>query len=99
MEIYLQQQLVARNGAVYKSQILRKNLVEQETAQRGAYISGDYASVRHRLCAAHGNSRLQLDIAVLVCQNRLVYVLKEASLSLDTRSFLCQVIDTQDHIL
>ena len=40
MEIYFQLHFVFRNASVYKAQILRQDLVEQETSQCGLYRTG-----------------------------------------------------------
>ena len=42
---------------------------------------------------------LECDDLVLICKNCLVDTLEELALTLVSRSLLCQVVDTKDHIL
>ena len=53
VEVDLKLQLVALHLAVYKAQILRDDLVEQEASQCGLHDSCLHGSVRHGLCHAH----------------------------------------------
>ena len=54
-EINLQQKGIFRIASVYKAQILRQNLVKQESSQCGMHISCDRSSVCQFLCAAHND--------------------------------------------
>jgi len=49
--------------------------------------------------ATYNDLGLECDDLVLICKNCLVDTLKELALTLVSRSFLCQVVDTKDHIL
>ena len=94
MEIYLQLQLIARNAAIHKAQILGQDLVEDETAHGGLDDIGQLCSVRQLLAHAHLNAGLKLDDAILVSENRFVYILKGLALSDAARALLGQVVDT-----
>ena len=99
MEINFQKQFVTRNTSVYKSQILWQDLVEQESTQSGFYCSFQDFSCRQSFFTANVNSCLQCQVSVFVSQDSFVQALVVSAFSLASRSFLCQVINTQDHIL
>ena len=99
VEINLQYQLIARNSTIYKAQILRQNLVEEETAQRGLYDTGHLSSVSQGSGYADLDSGLQTDDFILISQDGFVQVLEELAFAFTSRTLLGQVIDTKDHIL
>ena len=98
-EVHLRKQFIARHGPVYISQILGQDLIEQEPSQRGADVSRNGLSVCIGSLAAHGNPGLQGNIAILICQNRFVYIFIEGAFAPGSRTFLSQIINTQNHIL
>ena len=63
------------------------------------HVACESASIRHYFATADKNLGLQSNYLVLICQNCLIYALKELSFSLVSRSFLCQIVNTKDHIL
>ena len=99
MEIYFKLHFIFRNASVYKSQILRQDLIKQETSQCRLYRSGHAGTIRHCLYHTHFDSGLQCQCFVFISKNCFVYALEEFSFSDCTRSFLCQVVNTQNHIL
>ena len=99
VEIHFQHQLISLLGSVHKSQILRQDLIEQEPAQRGLHILPTALFRPAWSCCSAHDSGLQCNISVFIGQNRLIQVLEPGSLSLASRSFLGQVVDTQHHIL
>ena len=98
-EVNLKKKFISRNASVNKSKILRQDLIEQETSQCRLYIACESTSIRHYLAAADKNLGLQSNYLVLICQNCLVYTLEELAFSLVSRSFLCQIVNTKNHIL
>ena len=99
MEIYFQLHFVFRNASVYKAQILRQDLVEQETSQCRLYRTGLCCTVRHGLCHTHFDSGLQSQCFVFISKDCFVHALEVLAFSDRTRSFLCQVVNTKNHIL
>ena len=98
VEIHLQLQLVLRDTAVYKAQILRQDLVENKSSQRRLDHARLIRAV-HILRHADFNLTLQRDNAVFISKNCLIYALEELALALRARSLLREVVDTKDHIL
>ena len=98
-EINLKRKLVTRNRTVYVSQILRQNLIEEESSECGAYVLLHYSTIFHLFFAADGNLGLQGNVSVLVCQDGFVHIAEEASFALLARTLLCQIVDTKNHIL
>ena len=92
-------QLVSRNGTIDKSQILRYHLVKQEPAKRRFYKSAEFSSVRHLLCNADADPALKRNILVLVGQNGFIQILEDHSLPDRAGAFLCQIVDSKNHIL
>ena len=56
VEINLQLQGIFRNASVHKAQILRKDFIENKTAQRRFYDIRHFSAVRHLLCNFNFNS-------------------------------------------
>ena len=98
-EVNLKKQFVSRYASVYKSKVLWKDLVEQETSQCGMNITADDSAIRHCLMCADNDLGLKCDDFVLVCKDCLVDTLEELAFTLVSRSLLSQVVDTKDHIL
>ena len=48
MEVNLKRKLIAFHFSVYKSQILRDNLVKEQTSQSSVYYPRLHCTVRHR---------------------------------------------------
>ena len=99
VEVNLQLQLIALDASVHKAQILRDDLVKDKASHRGLYHSSLNGSVRHLLLHSYFYLGVQRYFLVLIGKNGLVYVLEGHALSLYARSFLCQVVDTENHIL
>ena len=59
VEIHFQFQQIFRLTAIYKSQILRQNLIENETSQSGFHIPAYYLAIRRRALYARRNSGMQ----------------------------------------
>ncbi len=98
-EIHFQRQLVAGDGAVHKAKVLIQNLIEEEAAERGVDIRADGVSVRILSFAADRYKRVKIQFTVLISQNGFVHVAVGRTLALRTRTDLCQIINTQNHIL
>ena len=98
-EINLRFQLVTRNGTIYKSKILRKNLIEQETSQCRLFSTCQNSSVRHSLGYTNFDTALKGDYFILISQNCFINALEEFAFSACSRSLLSQIVDTKDHIL
>ena len=99
MEIHFQLQKVLRIASVHISQILRQDLIKEESAEGGLHIAGYFLTVSRLLRHSDRDSGMKGTYFILIGKNRLVHVLKELSFSLCTGSLLCQIIDTQHHIL
>ena len=99
VEINFQYQLIARNRTVYEAQILRQNLVKEETAQGRFYDTGHLGSVSQGSGYADLDSGLQTDDFILISQDGFVQVLEELAFAFASRTLLGQIIDTKDHIL
>ena len=99
MEINLEEKLIAFHLSVYKSKILRDDLIKEKTSQRRVDRTCLDSSVRHRLGNAHLDLRMKRDISVLISKDRFAHALEGHSLSLCSRSDLSQIVDTEDHIL
>ena len=98
-EINFKSKLVTRNRTVYVSQILRQNLIEEESSECGAYVLLHYSTIFHLFFAADGNLGLQGNVSVFICQDSFIHIAEEASLALLARTLLGQIIDTKNHIL
>ncbi len=98
-EIYLKDKFISRNASVNKSKILRKDLIKEETSQCGMYITGDHCTIRHLFATTYSNLGLQLDCFILISKDCFVYTLEVFVFANASRSFLCQVVNTKDHIL
>ena len=99
MEVYFQLQEVLGITSVYKSQILRQNLIEDETSQCRLYRSGDRLTCCIYLAHADMNAGMQCQRLVLICQNCFVYALEILTFADRTGSLLGQIVDTKYHIL
>ena len=99
MEIHFQFQHIFRVASVHISQILRQDLIEKESAQGRLYIAGHNFSVSGLFGHSHRNPGVQCTNLIFIGENRLVHILKELAFAQSTGSFLCQVVDSQHHIL
>ncbi len=99
MEIHFRLQQILRVASVHIAQILRQNLIEEESTKRGLHIAGHLFPVCVRLFHPDGNSGMKGTCLILVGENRLVYILKELALSKGAGSLLRQIIDAEHHIL
>ena len=106
MEINLQLQEIVRIGTVYKSKILRKNLVEDETSECGLDHTGLDLAIGILTETTDLDPCMKRDLIVLIGDDRLVHILEILAfarlrcLITDTGStLLCQIVDTEDHIL
>ena len=99
VEVYFQQQLAAFGLAVYKPQILRDNLVKQQSSKCCIDHSCLLTSVRHGLLYADLNSGVQGNIFIFIGQDGFAHAPEEHALALCSRSFLGQIVDTKHHIL
>ncbi len=99
MEIHFGKKEVFRPASVNISQILGKNLVKEETAQRGFHNTGYLFS----LCVLFGYPHLDAGMkgtgSVLVSKNRLVYALVILALAYSPFSFLGHIVNAKHHIL
>ena len=72
---------------------------EQETSKGRFYSTGHYAAVRHIFADAYFNTALKFNNSILICKNCFIYTLEVLTFTNCARSLLCQVVDTQYHIL
>ena len=98
-EINFQLECIFRILAVYEPEILRDDLVEQETSQCTGNIAGDRLAVLERLLHTDRDPGLQRNVLVFIGKDRLIQACKMHSLALHARTLLRQVINTEDHIL
>ena len=99
MEVNFQFQLVLFLGTVYEAQILRDDLVEDETSNGRLDDTSLRCAIRHRAGYSYFDTGMQGNNLVLVCKNRLVDALECHALALGARTFLGQIVDTEYHIL
>ncbi len=97
--IHFQFQQVFRFAPVYKAQILRNDLIEQETSQCGFHDTGNLLPFRVFLCHSHLDAGMQRTFAVLIGKDRFIDISVGISLTNGARPLLCQIIDAQYHIL
>ena len=90
---------VFRLGAIHESDILRNDLIKQKTSKCRFYYSCFNCSICSLFIHSDMNSGLQSNISIFICQNSFINILEEFSFSLCPRSLLCQIINTQNHIL
>ena len=76
MEVNLELHGIFRNGTIYKAQILRQNLIEDETSEGRLNSSLLNASVSHLLLHTDFDSGLEGQDLVLICENCLVDALE-----------------------
>src|SRR5699024_2723709 len=77
MEINFKKEFISFYFSVNKSEILRNDLVEQESSERRIDRSCLHCSVRHCLGHTHLDLGMQCDVSVLICKDRLADALKE----------------------
>ena len=94
VEVYLQLQEILGIASIHKSQILRKNFIENKTSQCRLYIAGNYLSTLISLRNTHCNSGMQGTGLILISKNCFVYTLEELSFAYSTGSLLGQVVNT-----
>ena len=99
MEVNLRKKEILFLASVNISKILRKDLVEQETSQCGLHSSADFFTGCILLGHSYLNSGVKSTYTILISQNGFVYALEELALTDRAGSLLCQVINTQYHIL
>ena len=98
-EINFQKKFITRNASVYESKILRKDFIKQETSKCRLYNTSHFCSIRHCLCDTNLNSGLKSNNLIFISKNCFINALEELTFSRISRSLLCQVVDTKDHIL
>ncbi len=98
-EINLRQKEIFRLGAIHKAKILREDLIEHQTAQSCLNRAGYHISVRVLLGKTHVDDGMQRDVMILIGQNRLVHRGEAHALTDVSGSLLCNIVDTQNHVL
>ena len=93
MEVNFQFQLVLFLGTVYEAQILRDDLVEDETSNGRLDDTSLRCAIRHRAGYSYFDTGMQGNNLVLVD------ALECHALALGARTFLGQIVDTEYHIL
>ena len=99
VKIHFQLQEFFRIAPIHVSQILRKNFVEDETSESGFHDAGHFFSLGVDLCHAHLDPGMQGTGFILISQNRFVDVFERLAFALRSGPFLCQVINSQHHVL
>ena len=102
-EVNLRKNLVARNRTIHEAEILRDDLIENQTADGGIHNALDNllcAILRlYDLADSALDQGVHRDVAILLCEDRLVDALEEHTLVRLTRTRLCNIVDTEYHIL
>ena len=102
-EVNLRKNLVARNRTIHETEILRDDLIENQTADGGIYNTLDdllCAILRlYNLADSALDQGVHRDVAILLCENRLIDALEEHALVRLTRTCLRNIVDTEYHIL
>ncbi len=98
-EIHFQGQFVARDGAVHEAEVLIKDLVEEEAAERAVNVLTDRISVPVHAVAADRHERVQVQSAVFIGQDGFVHAAEGRAFTLRAGTDLGQVVDAQDHVL
>ena len=99
MEINFQFKEILILASVYESQILTDDLIENETSQRGLNDTGFHFAVFIDSLTFYFNLCMQGNLMIFVSNDCFVHVLECFSFAFCTRTLLCQVIDTKNHIL
>ncbi len=95
----LKLELILRLAAVDKAQILRDDLIEEESSEGRGDKRAVNAPVLHLPADPHRYAGLQGQIPVLIGKQCLADTLEDTSLALCPGSFLGQIVDTQNHVL
>ena len=98
-EINFQLQVVVVALSIDESQILRKNLVEDQASQRGLDLAGVLSPIGQINRAANPDSGMVVDDLVLKGQKRLVDAREMLALAGLSLALLGQIVNTQNHIL
>ena len=99
MEVNLQLKGVFRDTSVHKTQILRKDFIKDKTAQGRFHHVGSFRSVSQFFRNFNLDSGMKGKNMVFICQYGFIQALEVFSFSHCPGSFLCQVVNTQYHIL
>ena len=99
MEIHFGKKEVFRPASVNIPQILRKNFIKEETAQRGFHNTGYLFSLRVLFGNSHFNSGVKGACAIFVGQYRLVYALVISAFACCAFPLLGHIVNTEHHIL
>ena len=97
--IHFQFNRIFRSLSLNTAEILRKNFVKEESSECGLYNTGNGLSIRESLYHTHMDSCMNIKFAVLVSKDCFVYIFKVLSGTLYIRSFLGQIVNTENHIL
>ena len=102
-EVNLRKNLVARNRTIHEAEILWDDLIENQTTYRSIHNALDdllAAILRlYDLADSALDQGVHRDVAILLCEDRLVDALEEHTLVWLTRTRLCNIVDTEYHIL
>ena len=98
-EIDLGQQIIFRLCAVHKSEVLRNDLIKEQSSEGDVDDTCDHLSVFPLLADPDLDLGMQRDVMVLVSEDRLVHAVEAPSLTGFAVSLLCQIVDTEYHIL
>ena len=99
MEIHFGKKEVFRLCSVYIAQILRQDLIKEEPSKSRLYNTCDLFTLGICLGDSYLNSGMQGTSLVLICKDCFIYTLEELAFAHCTRTLLCQIVNTQDHIL
>ena len=102
-EVNLRKNLIARNRTIHEAEILWDDLIEDQTTYRGIHHALDdlLAAILclYDLTDSALDQGVHRDVAILLRENRLVDALEEHTLVRLTRTRLCNIVDTEYHIL
>ena len=99
MKINFQFKEILILASIYESQVLADDLIENETSQCGLNDTGFHLTVFIDSLTFYFNLCMQGNLMIFISNDCFVHVLECFSFAFCTRTLLCQVIDTKDHIL